>query len=113
MANIAEFNDSIQKGLGRAVLYLREHDPNSFRQAVLHACTHETDDLATGGDRTEYCRDLMVSIGDEQFFRRGIFHALTVGPEDPKKFDLAQTIGLAGSFAQNGDSEIKHAMYAA
>jgi len=113
MADIAEFNDWIQKGLGRAVLYLREHDPNPFRQAVLHACTHDADDLATGGNRAEYCRDLMLSIGDEQFFRAGIFQALSVEPENPKEFDLGQTIELAGSFAQNGDSEIKHAMYAA
>jgi hypothetical protein len=113
MADIVEFDDWIQKGLGRAVVYLREHDPNPLRQAVLHACTHQTRDLATGGNRTEYCRDLMLSIGDEEFFRTGIFQALTVEAENPKEFDLDQTIELAASFAQNGDSEIKNAMYAA
>src|ERR1700732_1795693 len=113
MADIVEFKGWMQKGLGRAVVYLRGHDPNPFRQAVLHACTHETDDLASGGDRVEYCLNLMHSIGDEQFFRTGILDALTVESTDPEKFDLGQTIGLAGSFAQKGDLEIKHAMYVA
>jgi len=113
MADIAEFNEWVQKGLGRAVVYLKAHDPTPFRQTVLHACTHKTDDLATGGDRTEYCLNLMLSIGDEKFFRTGIFHALTLEPKNPEKFDLGQTIELAGSVAQNGDSEIKLAMYAA
>jgi len=30
----------LQKGLGRAVLRLRETDARPFRRVILHACTH-------------------------------------------------------------------------
>jgi len=53
----------------------------------------------------------MHSVGDQQFFRAGLFDALTAEPKDPEQFDLGTTVQLARPFAQEGDSEIKKAMY--
>jgi len=111
MPDIVEFNEWVQKGLGRAVVRLHAEDPRPYKDAVLYTCTHETEDLSDGGSREQYYGDLIRAVGDEGFFRNGFLHALVTEPENPEKFDLGQTIELARSFAQNGDAEIKRAMY--
>ncbi len=114
MVNLVEFNQWLQKGLGRAVLHLRTHDPAPYREAVLYACTHDlTYDAQCESDRGIYLLDLIDGIGDQDFFRSGLLEALSTPPRDPEKFDLGQTIELARNFAEKGDDEIKQAMYRA
>ena len=38
---ISAFDQWLKKGLGRAVVHLRTHDPEPHRDAVLYACTHD------------------------------------------------------------------------
>ncbi len=114
MANLSEFNQWLQKGLGRAVLHLRTHDPAPYREAVLYACTHDlTYDAQCEGDREIYLVALINCVADQDFFRNGFLEALRRPPKDPEKFDLGQTIELARSFAEKGDDEMKQAMYRA
>lgn len=112
MASITEFKGWLQKGLGRSVVHLRTHDPQPYREAVLHACTHNlTYDSQCEGSREKYLLDLIHSAADEQFFRNGLLSAFTTEQEDPEEFDLGQTIEIARTFAETGDIEIKRAMY--
>lgn len=111
MVEPVEFNQWLQKGMGRAVVYLKTHDPKPCREAVLYASLHNLAyDRQCEGSREVYLLDLIRSTGEEDFFRNELFRALTTGPEDPE-FDLGQTIELARNFAGNGDHEIKQAMY--
>ena len=112
MVNLVEFNQWLQKGLGRAVLHLRTHDPAPIAKQCSYACTHDlTYDAQCESDRGIYLLDLIDGIGDQDFFRSGLLEALSTPPRDPEKFDLGQTIELARNFAEKGDDEIKQAMY--
>jgi hypothetical protein len=112
--NLAEFDSWLRKGLGRAVVYLQTHDPQQYRNAVLYACTHDLAYDSQCENRSEaYFSDLIRSAGDRQFFRNGLLDALTTKPNEPEKFDLGQTIEIARTFAEQGDTEIKRAMYEA
>jgi hypothetical protein len=112
MAGFVEFNQWLQKGLGRAVVYIKKHDPKPLRETVLHACTHNlTYDPQCEGDRETYLLDLIHACGDEKFFRNGLLEALTTAPRDPDTSDLGQTIALCRNFAEKGDTEMKEAMY--
>lgn len=114
MVELSEFEGWLQKGLGRAVVYLKANDPKPLRETVLYACTHNlTYDAQCEGDREAYLLDLLHSCGDEEFFRNGLLRTLTVGRTEPERFDLGQTISVARSFAENGDSTMKRAMYEA
>jgi hypothetical protein len=106
-----EFNGWLRKGLGRAVVFLDTHDPYPYREAALHACTHEVGYEVYSLSREEYYLDLIRSFRDDQFFRDGFLETLVNGPKDPDKYDLGQTITLARNFAQKGDLEVKQAMY--
>src|SRR5207247_7353835 len=107
---VAEFNQWLQKGLGRAVVYLTTHDPGPYRDAVLYACTHDLTYDSSERDREMYMRDLIRSAGNEEFLRKGLLEAITTKPEDPDKFDLGQTIESARNFAEKGEPEIRQAM---
>jgi hypothetical protein len=112
MTTSADFNQWLQKGLGRAVVYLRTHDPQPYREAVLYACTHDLAYDSQCESRSEvYLLDLIRSVGDDQFFRNGLFRALTTEPTDPERFDLGQTVEVARTFADKGDVEVRQAMY--
>ncbi len=112
LVELAEFNQWLHRGLGRAVVYLKTHDPKPYREAVLYACTHGlTYDAQCEEGREVFLLDLIRCIGDDEFFRGGLLHALTTEPEDPDKFDLGQAIEIARSFAEKGDGQIKQAMY--
>jgi hypothetical protein len=114
MVNLLEFNQWLQKGLGRAVLHLRTHDPAPYREAVLYACTHSLAyDAQCEGDRKIYLLDLINCVADQDFFRNGLLEALRTPLEDPETFYLGMTIELARSFAEKGDDEMKQAMYRA
>ncbi len=108
---VSEFNQWLHKGLGRAVMYLRTHDPKPYREAVLYVCTHEWIYDSCEESREKYLLELMRCIGDDEFFRSGLLDALTSKPKDPDKFDLGQTIEIARSFAEKGDKDMKQAMY--
>jgi len=114
MVRLSEFEGWLQKGLGRAVVYLKANDPKPLRETVLHACTHNlTYDAQCEGDREVYLLDLLHNCGDDDFFRKGLLQTLTVGPTELESFDLGQAISVARSFAEQGDSTMKNAMYEA
>src|SRR5271163_1084769 len=110
MIENTEFDGWLRKGLGRAVVYLSAHDPYPYREAVLHACTHDVGYELYSLSREEYYLDLIRSVGDHQFCRDELLQTLIAGPKVPEKYDLGQTIMLSRTFAQE-DAELRQAMY--
>ncbi len=106
-----EFKGWLQKGLGRAAIFLQKHDSAPYRDALLYACTHNlTFDPQCEDRRAPYLMKLIEIAGDGSFYRDGIVSALAADDEDT---DLRQMFEIAGAMAARGDSEIKRSMYTA
>src|SRR5581483_4695368 len=104
MDDLIAFQGWLRKGLGRAVLHLKEHDSRPYKDAILEHCLHNPAyDRQCEDMRTEYLFDLMRVTGDEPYFRDAILCALTTEPEDPETFELGYILEIAGVFAAQDD----------
>jgi hypothetical protein len=114
MVELSEFNDWLRKGLGRAVIYLKTHDPQPCREALLHACLYNLAyDSQCEGSRETYLLDLIRVSEDREYFRNRFWDALVTTHEDSEEVDLGQVMELARNFAAEGDREMRKAMYEA
>jgi HEAT repeat protein len=108
---LAEFERVLGRGLGRAVLFLRQHDARPYRDAILHACTHWTGyDQQVEGTRTIFLRDVLDATGHEHRFVPRILAALK-GVTDRR--DAIQLVFLVLAFAKDGYDEARTALYEA
>jgi hypothetical protein len=72
MANF-DFEKWLRQGLGRAAAYIRNESPARYRDALLHACTHNLCyDRQCEETRGQYLADLVQLTGDKKFFRDGV-----------------------------------------
>src|SRR5688572_28298248 len=63
------FQESIKAGLGRGILYARDHDVRPFRDVILDACLHcYSADPRTEGTRAGYMLELVNLLPDRQFY---------------------------------------------
>src|ERR1700704_5838924 len=101
----------LRKGLGRAGIFLKNHDPKPYRDALLHACTHNlTYDSQCEESRGPYLVHLIEASNDVEFYSDSILSALNTGEPE---MDLGQLFEVAASLVAKGDHELKQAMYAA
>ncbi len=108
---VEEFRRILAAGLGRTVLYLRDHDDTPYRDVILYACTHNTGyDRQIEGSRADYLFELIQQTSDPQWYRNGILAAL-VAKNGMDELDLSQRFGLAHLFAKGGDAEARQAMH--
>jgi hypothetical protein len=106
---IAEFERILAIGLGRAVLHLRAHDSAPYREAVLHACLHDTTyDRQVEGGREQYLFDVIQATGEPGFYRTRLLAAETKLSDD---YDGAQILALLRLFAAQGDAEARRCLY--
>jgi hypothetical protein len=106
-----DFAGWIQKGLGRAAVYLRSNDSAPHRDALLYACTHNLNyDRQCEQSRAPYLFNLIELSGDKKFYRDSILEVLSKAPDS--HYDLGQLFELAALFADGGDEEMKQGMYA-
>ena len=105
----AEFERVLGLGLGRAILFLRQHDAWPYRDIILHACTHWTGyDQQVEGTRTTYLRDVLDATGHESWFVGRFLPALK---NTSDRHDATQLAFLALSLAQDGYDEARSALY--
>ncbi len=105
-----DFESWLQKGLGRAAVYLKAHDARLRREPLLHACTHNiTYDPQCEDSRAPYLLDLIEISGEVEFYRDRITDALS---SDDEELDIGQMFEIVGRFA-NQSSVVRNAMYAA
>jgi hypothetical protein len=108
MMDVQEFQHLLELGLGRAILYLRDHDARPYRDVILHACLHNLAyDKQCEGNRAEYLFDIIQLTGESEFYRERILTGLATLSDD---WD-SQLYDLARLFAQHGDAHARQVMY--
>lgn len=105
----AEFEQVLGLGLGRAILFLRQHDAAPYRDIILNACTHWTGyDQQAEAPRTTYLLEVLDAIGQAESYIEPILAALQSATEYR---DQQQLVELAGSFARAGNDTARAALY--
>lgn len=107
--NLQEFKQSLRIGLGRVIVFLKKHDSDLYRDAILDACLHnQTYDAQSEGDRSEYLFEVLQATENVEFYRERILQALrTIGGD----WDTYQVYSLARLFAEHGDVDARTALY--
>ncbi|GER86259.1 hypothetical protein KDW_04210 [Dictyobacter vulcani] len=115
---IEDFQRSLQRGLGRIILYLQEHDATPYQEYILDACLHNnTYDPQSEGNKAQYLYEIIQLTHKESFYREAILHAMATIPPPISEFgddldwDVSQFFDFGLIFAQQGDKEARQAMY--
>lgn len=107
--NPDEFERILSIGLGRAILHLQSHDARPYRDAILHACLHNTSyDQQIEGDRAKYMLDVIALTSEADFYHDEILGALRRNSENS---DVSQLLHFAALFAARGDAEARQLLY--
>lgn len=105
-----EFKRILDIGLGRAILFLQNHDARPYRGAMLDACLRNTAyDPQIEGSRAPYLRGVIALTAEEAFFRDRILAALASSGRD---WDAEQLFRLAATYAGEGDQHARRVLYA-
>lgn len=111
MVSPDEFARWLRLGLGRAVLYLRQHDATAYRDAIVHTIRHIGDvayDPQSEGPRGQYLLDIVRETADFAFFRTEILDGLA---NESETWSLNQLFEMARILAKSGDAEARSGMY--
>ncbi len=110
---VEEFRRILAAGLGRAILYLRDHDDAPYRDVILYACTHGLQyDRQIEGARSWYLLELIECTDAQEWYHDQILVALERTPIDPA-LDADQLFAFAWQYAEEGDMTARAALYAA
>src|SRR5437868_3451987 len=105
-----EFRRLLRLGLGRAILYARDHDITQFRDLILDACLHcYAIDPVCEGTRAAYMLDLIDTFTDKTFFCEAVLKSL---PGSGDTWDAVQRFDFAACLAADGNDHAKQMMYA-
>ncbi|HZO26892.1 MAG TPA: hypothetical protein VFH48_12995 [Chloroflexota bacterium] len=105
----AEFERVLGLGLGRAILFLRQHDARPYRDIILNACVHWTGyDQQVEGTRTPYLMTVLDETGQIESYVESILAAFRSTTD---RRDQQQLIRLASELAQDGYAEARVALY--
>ncbi|MGI8858433.1 MAG: hypothetical protein ACR2JW_22045 [Thermomicrobiales bacterium] len=108
---VEEFQRILSAGLGRAILYLRDHDATPYRTVILHDCIQGGGyDRQVEGSRAEWLFELIQLTNEQQWYRDRIIAAFIASP-DEEEYDTHQLFEFAWLFAEHGDAEARHAIY--
>jgi len=104
-----EFRGLLKLGLGRAILYARDHDVSDFRESILDACLHcYAYDPQVEGTRGEYMLELLDLTADKEFYYDEVLKALPCSGDD---YDAVQRFRIAARLAAQGNERAKRVMY--
>jgi hypothetical protein len=105
----AEFTRSLHVGLGRALIYSREHDVRQFRDVILDACLHcYAYDGLLYGTHGAYMQKLVSGLPDKDFYYGQVLNSLAGSGDD---VDAAQRFHFAACLAFDGNEPARQAMY--
>jgi hypothetical protein len=103
------FRESIKAGLGRGILYARDHDVRAFRDVILDSCLHcYSADPQTEGTRAGYMLELVNLLPDRQFYCEEVLNSL---PHSGDDWDAVQRFHFATYMAFDGDEDAKRVAY--
>lgn len=103
------FRSLLHLGLGRPVLYAREHDVDRFRDVILDACLHcYAYDPQIEGTRADYMLELVALTPNKDFYYDGVLKVLPGSGDD---WDAEQRFRIAACLAMDGNDRAKRVMY--
>lgn len=101
----------LERGLGRAILLLRDKDSSRFRNVIRYACLNNlVFDAQCEDNRAPYIMDVLDATGEPEYYALYIRAALRSEIDDR---DLDQLVELAYLLAKRGDADAKAALYEA
>jgi hypothetical protein len=104
-----EFQRAVQNGLGRAILYARDHDVGEFREIILDACLHcYSADVQCEGTRAPFMYELVDLLPDREFYFSEILRSL---PNCGDDWDAVQRFRFASDMGMDGNEDARRAMY--
>jgi hypothetical protein len=104
-----EFRGALQKGLGRALLTVRQTGDLIDEAVILDACTHNRAyDPQCEGSRAGWMMELLDAAGAAERLRTRILAAMA---ETTDTWDLDQLCGLAEIYARRGCVEARDALF--
>jgi len=107
--DVRAFQELIQAGHGRAMLYAREHDVSEFRAVILDACLHcYSADAQIEGPRAGYMMELVKLTPNPGFYCDRVLEALREGGDD---WSTVQRFCFATDMATDGDERARQAIY--
>lgn len=113
---VREFERLLHIGLGRAILFLKEHDATPYRDAILHACLHDVGfDRQIEPSRAQYLWEIAQLTGEEAYYREQIIRAFQEAEPEPEpsddNYDREQLFELLVVLALQGDEEARRLAY--
>ena len=104
-----QFRESLHLGLGRAILYARDHDVREYRDVILDACLHcYSYDIQVEGTRADYMYELVGLLPDKAFYHDAVLNSLAATGDDR---DAVQRFHFAACMATDGDEQAKRVMH--
>lgn len=104
-----DLEQMLHKGMGRAILYLKDKDLTEYRDLILDNCLHNRAyDRQCEYDRAEYPYQLVRLSSDKEFYVEGIVDALRTETDEQ---DLQYLYELAYLLAKDGHETARLAMY--
>jgi hypothetical protein len=104
-----EFQELLWKGMGRAIVYARDHDVRPFLDLILDACLYcRAIDPQCEGTRGDYMLDLVNVLPDRKFYREEVLKAIPGCGDD---WHACQRYRFAACLAFGGDELAKKIMY--
>lgn len=109
MAISMDFEQDLRKGLGRAILYSKNHDMSGHRQAILEACLRCLSiDPQFEGTRASYTFELISGLPDRDYYTGQVLEALEFAKDD---WDAVHLFRMALWDADGGNAKAKARMY--
>jgi hypothetical protein len=106
--NAQQFRESLHLGLGRAILYARDHDVPEYREVILDACLHcYSYDVEIEGTRADYMYELVGLLPEKAFYYDSVLNSLATAGDDK---DAVQRFRLAARLWMDGDEHAERVM---
>ena len=106
--NVQQFRESLHLGLGRALIYARDHDVSDYRDVILDACLHcYSYDVQVEGTRADYMYELVGLLPDKAFYHDAVLNTL---PASGDNDDAIQRFRFAARLSMDGDEHAKRMM---
>ncbi len=109
--NVVEFQDAIEKGLGRAILFLQDNPSPDYFDVILNACLSNTCyDPQCECSRADYLFEVIGLTQEQSLFEDKILDEIVVAVSD-EEWSIVQLFDLARVMAENGNNRARSVLY--
>ena len=106
--NLQQFRENLHLGLGRALIYARDHDMREYRDVILDACLHcYSYDAQIEGTRADYMYELVELLADKAYYHDTVLNSLATAGDDR---NAVQRFRFASCMSMDGDEHAKRVM---